>query len=683
MPDRFSLRIESGDRAGETVALIGRGLTVGRRPANDIALQDSSVSGRHARLSIEGGQVLLIDFGSTNGTFVGGERVEEHDLKHGDEVRFGKIEVIFLDAEAGPTPTPAPAAMPAAAAAPAPPGDEIEVEGDFEDADDLVIEEPAAAVPAQAAPIPVQSEPAVTFADIDDDGDNEVYQFDEAALAKASGGRGPLPLLLAVVVVAGSAGWYFAGMPGLAGDSETDGGQATTLEVVGTPGNLLANASFEAEDESTWTASDTAPVMPWVASSWRASGKVGMGADLEAGEWGLIRSAEVKLSHKLGLTATASVFAEDGAQVEIGLAVSDSTGEHPPTVAWSAPAGSDANSLSLAITAAPGYDTARVLLRAAADSSAGAGAFDDVALVASEATGTTSFGDFTSARSGTDRTVLYHIDRPLLIDLGVSGTSPAVTATESGMSLSSGPGTWSAIVDPDLLAQGMATLGQAGYRPHIDAFEDVGVTSVVIGRRTHQLRIVFPEPVTLKGEPLAVGYKLEAILSGGDFAFELSFSGQRSEAARLNSEAKNAVAAGERGKAIRSWQTLLNTVPFDSDLVAESEAGRALMVRDGLADLLMLRGDFERAAFFALPELFAACLASARELESEFEGSEVAEAANLFAENVEAKLVAVTGVSTDDDKRLRGAILEYLEQAGHTGLAARLRTSLSKTNNAE
>ncbi|MDE0895915.1 MAG: FHA domain-containing protein, partial [Planctomycetota bacterium] len=89
MPDRFSLRIESGDRAGETVALIGRGLTVGRRPANDIALQDSSVSGRHARLSIEGGQVLLIDFGSTNGTFVGGERVEEHDLKHGDEVRFG------------------------------------------------------------------------------------------------------------------------------------------------------------------------------------------------------------------------------------------------------------------------------------------------------------------------------------------------------------------------------------------------------------------------------------------------------------------------------------------------------------------------------------------------------------------------------------------------------------------
>ncbi|MCP4739155.1 MAG: FHA domain-containing protein, partial [Bosea sp.] len=207
----YSLRIESGDRAGETIALSGRGLTVGRRPANDLSLTDASVSGRHARLGIEDGQVVLVDFGSTNGTFVADVRVEEQDLKGGDRLRFGKVEVLFLDAEDGAAPAQAPAAMPAAApASPAASEDdfdlEIELDGDL----DLEIEEPAA-VPAMSPPKSAPRQEAVSFSDLEDDADNEVHEIDAEAMAKASGGKSSMPLIAAALVIAGGAAWYFAG----------------------------------------------------------------------------------------------------------------------------------------------------------------------------------------------------------------------------------------------------------------------------------------------------------------------------------------------------------------------------------------------------------------------------------------------------------------------------------------
>lgn len=51
-------------------------VTIGRRPTNDVILPDDGVSGSHARLLVTGRTLTLVDQGSTNGTFVGGERVE-------------------------------------------------------------------------------------------------------------------------------------------------------------------------------------------------------------------------------------------------------------------------------------------------------------------------------------------------------------------------------------------------------------------------------------------------------------------------------------------------------------------------------------------------------------------------------------------------------------------------------
>jgi len=51
-------------------------VTIGRRPTNDVILPDDGVSGSHARLLVTGRTLTLVDQGSTNGTFVAGERLE-------------------------------------------------------------------------------------------------------------------------------------------------------------------------------------------------------------------------------------------------------------------------------------------------------------------------------------------------------------------------------------------------------------------------------------------------------------------------------------------------------------------------------------------------------------------------------------------------------------------------------
>ena len=99
MSPRFSLRIISGDQMGEVCPLEGHRLTIGRKPGNSFQINDSSISGTHAELLISEGSVTLRDRNSTNGTRVGGALVEERELAHGDELRFGSIEALFQDSE--------------------------------------------------------------------------------------------------------------------------------------------------------------------------------------------------------------------------------------------------------------------------------------------------------------------------------------------------------------------------------------------------------------------------------------------------------------------------------------------------------------------------------------------------------------------------------------------------------
>ncbi len=71
--------------------------TLGRRPYNDIVIENLAVSGEHAALSLVGTQVVLEDLGSTNGTYVNGKTIKKQALQHDDVIEIGKFKIKFED----------------------------------------------------------------------------------------------------------------------------------------------------------------------------------------------------------------------------------------------------------------------------------------------------------------------------------------------------------------------------------------------------------------------------------------------------------------------------------------------------------------------------------------------------------------------------------------------------------
>ena len=77
---------------------IGPGAVLGRGDQAEIRLEDPYASGRHARLSVQGGRVILEDLGSTNGTFLNEEEVAgPQPLHQGDRLRIGDSEFTYVD----------------------------------------------------------------------------------------------------------------------------------------------------------------------------------------------------------------------------------------------------------------------------------------------------------------------------------------------------------------------------------------------------------------------------------------------------------------------------------------------------------------------------------------------------------------------------------------------------------
>ena len=86
-----------GGRAGEHFVPQGERTTIGRSPDNDVFLDDVTVSRKHAVLVDRGGEYVIEDLGSLNGTFVNRRRIESGTrLESGDEVQIGKYRLSFL-----------------------------------------------------------------------------------------------------------------------------------------------------------------------------------------------------------------------------------------------------------------------------------------------------------------------------------------------------------------------------------------------------------------------------------------------------------------------------------------------------------------------------------------------------------------------------------------------------------
>jgi hypothetical protein len=84
-----------GGRVGESFAVDGERMSIGRRPDSEVFLDDVTVSRDHALLIRRGEDWYLDDCGSLNGTYVNRSRIESHRLQEGDEVQVGKYKLTF------------------------------------------------------------------------------------------------------------------------------------------------------------------------------------------------------------------------------------------------------------------------------------------------------------------------------------------------------------------------------------------------------------------------------------------------------------------------------------------------------------------------------------------------------------------------------------------------------------
>jgi predicted component of type VI protein secretion system len=133
MVSQFQLIMRSGPTPGASFILEGDQLTVGRDATNEIVINDAEISRRHARLTFQGGKYVLEDLGSTNGTFVNGQRLAgPRVLKAGEVVQFGEqimlvFEVTSMDAGATMVSPRASAAVPSVQrpATPVPPPPQV------------------------------------------------------------------------------------------------------------------------------------------------------------------------------------------------------------------------------------------------------------------------------------------------------------------------------------------------------------------------------------------------------------------------------------------------------------------------------------------------------------------------------------------------------------------------------
>jgi hypothetical protein len=150
MAAQFQLVMHSGPTPGKTFPLEGDVLTVGREAGNQIVINDAEVSRKHSQFVFQGGKYVLTDLGSTNGTFVNGQRLTgQHVLQSGEVISLGEQINLLYEAivVADPNATMLSAGKPIAAAAHSAPASKP-------------VSQPAYAGQIPVGPVPVTPAPA-------------------------------------------------------------------------------------------------------------------------------------------------------------------------------------------------------------------------------------------------------------------------------------------------------------------------------------------------------------------------------------------------------------------------------------------------------------------------------------------------------------------------------------------
>jgi hypothetical protein len=99
---QYALRFISGKyQGGEFPLPNNKEIVVGRSSELDMVLVEDMVSRRHAKLTVTGDQIFIQDLGSTNGTFVNGEKIKRARLQEGDRILIGTSIIKLVASEGG------------------------------------------------------------------------------------------------------------------------------------------------------------------------------------------------------------------------------------------------------------------------------------------------------------------------------------------------------------------------------------------------------------------------------------------------------------------------------------------------------------------------------------------------------------------------------------------------------
>ena len=656
MEHRYSLRFETGERAGELVPIQGQGFTIGRRPGHALQILDNSVSGQHAEIVLDAQGALLKDLGSTNGTKVRGARIVETRLADGDRIHFGGVEMVFVDSKAS---SPAVASVP-----------------------------PGAAPLAGTAPLTPGAGDAVV-------------RVSPEVLARSR--KRPIAGLvgLLVLVLAAAGLWFYLRKSGGAVERPAK-------PVAASRDNLLGDAaSFEGEADG-WNPGEGAPAAFVKSADARVSGGSGVVADLsgdDEGGWALHRSPEARADAGRTLTASTEIRVESGAIGQVGIELSPAEGPDSAgaVVAWSKPAVASGSFAAASVSAVvpPGFESARVLLLARipaeSGSKSGSVAVDDASLSVSEGSNAApvSVGDWQLDHVGETSAVLSRSGRPLVTGLAFAAgsdpvrlalASPSTATAETGRIRLASAGAAEAKgltlrAEAALVRGGLSTAGAEGFAAHGPDFERASATSLLLGNGAETVRLLFASPVSLRGVAEGSAARIQAVPEGsglGEVVVQLEFAEDKKTAGDLAYAARNAERKGDLGECLAKWSELLNGYPLDEALVAEGDAKRASLVQQGLKELQDVRVEVERARFFKLVDLDRRCKERALAVGAKYKGSEVDAEAQRIAVEIDGDLAVLeVELAKAERGRLEG-ILAALEARKATGLAAEVRAHLEK-----
>ena len=103
-PAEFQLSVTVGPNSGTTYPLNAPITIIGRDASCDFVISDVVISRQHAKLTLQGGRCLIEDMGSSNGTFINGNRLGSSPvpLAPGDQIQLGNAATLVLESLVSP-----------------------------------------------------------------------------------------------------------------------------------------------------------------------------------------------------------------------------------------------------------------------------------------------------------------------------------------------------------------------------------------------------------------------------------------------------------------------------------------------------------------------------------------------------------------------------------------------------